>query len=203
MITTCHARLRLQVRDMFAQMASALAHSKVRRFPRLRLLLCFPILPHCICKQQVPQTSLILRRAELTVIEASTSAGPTVLHYIVKGSLAILACTSHHITDHDITHHHIITSSHYITLHHTTSHYITHPHMTLRPSPHYTSNITHHTLGFLMPQRFTSHGIRNNVMSLSHHMASHRISDVSERAICRRKKRQGNRRGRETGKIEM
>ena len=87
MITTCHARLRLQVRDMFAQMASALAHSKVRRFPRLRLLLCFPILPHCICKQQVPQTSLILRRAELTVIEASTSAGPTVLHYIVKGSL--------------------------------------------------------------------------------------------------------------------
>ena len=126
MITTCHARLRLQVRDMFAQMASALAHSKVRRFPRLRLLLCFPIFPHCICKQQVPQTSLILRRAELTVIEASTSAGPIVLHYIVKGSLAILDCTSHHITDHDITHHHIITSSHHtashcITLHHTTS----------------------------------------------------------------------------------
>ena len=118
----------------------------------------------------------------------------TALHCQRELTVAILACTSHHIT-----HHHIITSPHHhITLHHTTSHYITLHHT----SPHDTSpiitlHVEHHT-SHIRPFGVTafhktkrSHGTRNKVTSLSHHMASHRISDVSERAICGRKKRQG------------
>ena len=100
----------------------------------------------------------------------------TALHCQRELTVAILACTSHHIT-----HHHIITSPHHhITLHHTTSHYITHPHMTLRPSSHCTSNITHHTLGLLVSQRFTKRRdhMAQGTKSRPYHITWHHIASV-------------------------